>query len=86
MKKDRKPFALFEDGEESEDLPDLSVTGIDPDEIKKELGAKEKAAKVKYLKMFDLMEVIESYNFTCEAGPLVNCASWKELKKHVKYD
>ena len=86
MVKNKNPFAPFEDDEEMEDITDLYVTGIDPFEIKKELGAKERAAKVKYLKIVDLMTVIESYNFTCEAGALVNCAMWRELKNLVSYE
>lgn len=81
MIKNKRPFAPFEDGEEMEDLPDLSVSGqIDTFEIKKELGAEEGEAKVKYLKIVDLVTVIESYKFTCDAGPLVKCAMWRELK------
>lgn len=85
MAKNNKPFAPFEDGEEMEDLPDLSITGeIDPFEIKQELGAKEKAAKVKYLKIVDLLGAIEGYNFTCGAGSLDMCVEWNELKLMIK--
>lgn len=30
--------------------------------------------------MNTLLEKIESYGFSCEAGPLANCADWVDLK------
>jgi len=31
--------------------------------------------------MKKLMDLIEQYNFTCEAGPLELCTEWIELKE-----
>lgn len=30
-----------------------------------------------------IIKTIESYNFTCEAGPLEHCAEWIELKQMI---
>jgi len=62
---------------------DLSVTGVDPWEIKKELSAPERAAKMKFL-FNEIIAKIEGYKFTCEAGLLENCVDWKELKELVE--
>lgn len=32
-------------------------------------------------KMLELMKKIEAYGFQCEAGILVNCNEWKDLKR-----
>ena len=31
----------------------------------------------------NLIEKIESYEFECKGGPLINCIDWIELKKEI---
>jgi hypothetical protein len=36
------------------------------------------------LSLAELVQRIEAYGFECEAGPIANCAEWRELMRRLK--
>lgn len=36
------------------------------------------------LSLAQLLDAIDKYGFTCEAGPLENCAEWEELRRRIE--